>query len=89
MQSQQEQHQTIEIDGTECGDPGPRNQFWSACLPHKAITAKKHKLSPYHGSHCSQFHGGDEDCGDDDDGGSHFHNRNNLNRDELGGALRE
>ena len=53
----------------------------------KAITAKKHKLSPYHGSHCSQFLGGDEDCGDDDDCGSHFRNRNNLNRDELGGAL--
>ena len=52
----------------------------------KAITAKKHKLSPCHGS---QFLGGDEDCGDDDDCGSHFHNRNNLNRDELGGALRE
>ena len=54
----------------------------------KAITAKN-KLPPCHGSHSSQFLGGDEDCGDDDDGGSHFHNRNNLNRDELGGALRE
>ena len=53
----------------------------------KAITAEKHKLSPCHGSHSSQFLGGDEDCGDDDDDGSHFHNRNNLNRDELGGAL--
>ena len=50
----------------------------------KAITAKKHKLSPHHGSHCSQFLGGyDDDCG------SHFHNRNNLKWDELGGALRE
>ena len=34
-----------------------------------------------------QFLGGDEDCGDDDDCGSQFHNRNNLNWDELGGAL--
>ena len=29
----------------------------------------------------------DEDCGDDDGCGCHFHNRNNLNWDELGGAV--
>ena len=57
------------------------------CLPHKATTPKIHELPPYHGTHCSQFLGGDEDCGDDDDYGSQFHNRNNLNQDELGGAL--
>ena len=75
-------------DSTECGDPSLRNQYWSA-YHIKQQLQKYMNCPPTMVPTVVNLLGGDEDCGDDDDCGSQFHNRNNLNQDELGGALRE